>query len=171
MRQSSRMTSAVCDARRPCFLTFAPIDRPGVSGGMTNAAWPREPSSRSTDATTTWTSAMPPLVAHAFWPLRTHSSLASSYLASVRSDETSEPASGSETQNAATLGSSWVPKHCGIHSIICSGVPEPAMPATPSVVPMSAMPMPASPQKSSSLTIGNVRPDGSPKNCWIASKP
>ena len=114
---------------------------------------------------------MPPLVAHAFWPLRTHSSLASSYLASVRSDETSEPASGSETQNAATFGSSWVPKHCGIHSIICSGVPEPAMPATPSVVPMIAMPMPASPQKSSSLTIGNVRPVGSAKNCWIASKP
>jgi hypothetical protein len=76
---------------------------------MTNAAWPREPSSGSTEATTTWTLAMPPLVAHAFWPLSTHSSLASSYLARVRSEETSEPASGSETQNAATLGSSGVP--------------------------------------------------------------
>ena len=52
---------------------------------------------------------MPPLVAHAFWPLRTHSSLASSYLARVRSDETSEPASGSETQNAPTFGSASVP--------------------------------------------------------------
>ena len=49
-----------------------------VPGGTTNAACPREPSSRSTDATTTWTPAMPPLVAHAFWPLSTHSSLASS---------------------------------------------------------------------------------------------
>ncbi len=39
-----------------------------------NAAWPREPSSRSTEAITTWTSAIPPLVAHAFWPLITHSS-------------------------------------------------------------------------------------------------
>ena len=77
-RQSSRKTSAVCEARRPCFLTFVPISRPLVPGGMTNAAWPREPSSRSTDATITWTLAMPPLVAHAFWPLRTHSSLASS---------------------------------------------------------------------------------------------
>jgi hypothetical protein len=63
----------------------------------------------STDATTTWMFAMPPLVAHAFWPLSTHSSLASSYFARVRSEETSEPASGSETQNAATFGSSWLP--------------------------------------------------------------
>ena len=77
-----------------------------MPGGTTNAAWPREPSSGSTDATTTCTLAMPPLVAHAFWPLRTHSSLASSYIARVRSDETSEPASGSETQKAATFGSS-----------------------------------------------------------------
>ena len=28
MRQSSRKTSAVCEARRPCFLTFVPIDQP-----------------------------------------------------------------------------------------------------------------------------------------------
>ena len=54
----------------------------------------------------------------------------------------------------ATFGSSAVPKHCGIHSPICSGVPEPKIPATASVVPMIAMPMPASPQKSSSLAIG-----------------
>ena len=84
MRQSSRWTSAVCEARMPCFLTLAPCSQPLVPGGMTKAAWPREPSSRSTEAITTWTSAMPPLVAQAFWPLRTHSSLASSYLAVVR---------------------------------------------------------------------------------------
>ena len=41
---------------------------------MMNAACPREPSSRSTEAITTWTSAMPPFVAQAFWPLITHSS-------------------------------------------------------------------------------------------------
>ncbi len=52
---------------------------------------------------------MPPLVAQAFWPLSTHSSLASSYLARVRSEDTSEPASGSETQNEPTWGSSAVP--------------------------------------------------------------
>ena len=52
--------------------------RPGVPGGITNAAWPRAPSSRSIDATTTCTAAIPPLVAHAFWPFSTHSSFASS---------------------------------------------------------------------------------------------
>ena len=36
---------------------------------------------------------------------------------------------------------------------------------------MIAMPMPASPQNSSSLTIGSVRPAGSAKNCAIPSKP
>ena len=76
---------------------------------MTNPAWPRDFSSGSTEATTTWTFAMPPLVAQAFWPLSTHSSVASSYFARVRSAETSEPASGSETQNEPTFGSSGVP--------------------------------------------------------------
>ena len=134
---------------------------------MTKAAWPREPSSRSTEAITTWTLAMPPLVAQAFWPLRTHSSFASSYLAVVRIAETSEPASGSEAQKAPTLTSSGVPKHCGIHSPICSGVPCPKIAATASEVPMIAMPMPASPQKSSSLAIGSVSPVSSAQN-WPA---
>jgi len=42
--------------------------------------------------------------------------------------------------------SSAVPKHCGTHSPICSGVPLPTMPDTPSVVPNNASVMPASPQ-------------------------
>ena len=42
------------------------------------------PNSGSTTPTTTWMSAMPPLVIHALVPLSTHSSLASSYLALVR---------------------------------------------------------------------------------------
>ena len=79
----------------------------------------------------------------------------------MRSEETSEPASGSDTQKAATFGSSGVPKHSGIHSAICSGVPDEKMAATASEVPMIAMPIPASPQNSSSLTIGSVRPAGS----------
>ena len=45
------------------------------------------------------------------------------------------------------------------------------MPATASVVPMIDMPMPASPQNSSSLTIGSVSPVGSAQNCASASKP
>ena len=111
---------------------------------------------------------MPPLVAHAFWPLITHSSLASSYLAVVRIAETSEPASGSDEQKAATFGSSAVPKHCGIHSPICSGVPCPKIAATASEVPKIAIPMPASPQNSSSLTIGSVSPVSSAQN-WASA--
>ena len=72
-------------------------------------AWPLRRSSGSTVATTTWTSAMPPLVIHALVPLSTHSFLASSYLALVRSDDTSEPASGSLTQNAPSCTLSCVP--------------------------------------------------------------
>ena len=101
---------------------------------------------------------MPPLVAHAFWPLMTHSSAASSNLAVVRTPETSEPALGSEAQKAATFTSSWVPKQRGIHSPICSPVPCPKIAATASEVPMIDMPIPASPQNSSSLTIGSDRP-------------
>ncbi len=113
---------------------------------------------------------MPPLVAQAFCPFSTHSSFASSYLAVVRIADTSEPASGSEAQKAATLTSSALPKHCGIHSPICSGVPCPKIAATASEVPMIAMPMPASPQNSSSLAIGIVSPVSSAKNWPIASK-
>ena len=77
-RTSSSTTSEVCDARMPCFLYFWPCDRPLVPGGTTKLAWPRPFSAGSTVATTTWTSAMPPLVIHALVPLSTHSSLASS---------------------------------------------------------------------------------------------
>ena len=114
---------------------------------------------------------MPPLVAQAFWPLMTHSPAASSNLAVVRSALTSEPALGSEAQNAATLRSSCVPKQRGIHSPICSPEPWPKIAATASAVPMIDMPIPASPQNSSSLTIGSVRPVGSAKNCASPSKP
>jgi len=75
--------------------------------------------------------------------------------------ETSEPASGSDEQNAATSGSSTVPKHRGSHSASCSWVPLAKIADTARWVPNRAMPMPASPQNSSSLTMGNSRPDGS----------
>src|ERR687891_1267810 len=103
---------------------------------------------------------MPPFDAHAFWPLRTHSSFDSSYLAVVRMLETSEPASGSEEQKAATLGSSGVPKHCGTHFATCSGVPAALIAAAASEVPHRAIPIPPSPQKTSSFTIGRARPLG-----------
>ena len=119
----------------------------------------------------TWMSAMPPFVIQVLVPLMTHSSLASSYLAEVRSELTSDPASASETAKAAVANLSGVPKHCGIHSPICSGVPLPRIPATPSVVPMMARPMPASPQNSSSRYSGNVRPVGSENALALNSNP
>ncbi len=93
----------------PCFLYFWPWLSPGVSGGTMKLAWPRLRNSGSTVATTTWMAAMPPLVIQALVPLSTHSSVASSYLALVRSDETSEPASGSDTQKAPSAIFSGVP--------------------------------------------------------------
>ena len=71
------------------------MDRPGVSLGTMKEAWPRWPSSGSTVATTTFTSAMPPFEMKTLVPLRTHSS--PSRLAVVRSDFTSEPAPASVT--------------------------------------------------------------------------
>ncbi len=68
----------MCDARRPSLRSFFVPAMPGVPGGTTNAACPRAPSDGSTEAVTTCTAAMPPLVAYAFCPLSTHSSVASS---------------------------------------------------------------------------------------------
>ena len=76
----------------------------------------------------------------------------------MRSELTSLPASGSLTQNAPSWIFSGVPKHCGTHSPICSGVPLAMMPDTASVLPKIASVMPASPQHISSITTGQVRP-------------
>lgn len=149
----------------PCFLNFWPWERPGVSGGTMNEACPLEPSSGSTTATTTWTPAMPPLVAQVLVPFSTHSSLAWSYTARVRIEATSEPASGSEEQKAATLTSVASPYICGIQVPICSSVPLARTPTAARPVPTIERAMPASPQKSSSIAIGMPRPVGS-KNCW-----
>ncbi len=62
----------------PILENFWPMRSPGVFSGTTNEAWPRLPSSGSTEATITWTSAMPPLVIQVLVPLRTHSSVAAS---------------------------------------------------------------------------------------------
>ena len=79
----------------PSFDSFLPIDSPGVSFGTTNEAWPRCPSSGSTVATTTVTSAIPPFVMKTLVPFRIQSS--PSCLAVVRSERTSEPAPASVT--------------------------------------------------------------------------
>ena len=142
----------------PCLWNFWPWLSPLVPGGTTNDAWPRVRSSGSTTAVTTWTSAMPPLVAQVLVPLMTHSSVASSYTARVRIAPTSEPASGSEEQKAPSLRSPGAPYISGTHSATCSSVPLARTPAAASDVPTIESPMPASPQKSSSMVIGKPSP-------------
>ena len=46
----------------PIFWNFRPMVSPLVPGGTMKLAWPRPFSSGATEATTTCTSAMPPLV-------------------------------------------------------------------------------------------------------------
>ena len=79
----------------PILSSFLPCEKPGVPFGTTNDAWPRWPSSGSTVATTTVTSAIPPFEMKTLVPFRTHSSPSS--FAVVRSDLTSEPAPASVT--------------------------------------------------------------------------
>ncbi len=93
-RRASPCPRAACDrvcARRrgsprrcgrpgcPSSETCAPCSDPWCLGGTMKLAWPRPLSSGPTDATTTCTSAMPPLVIQVLVPLSTHSSVASSY--------------------------------------------------------------------------------------------
>ena len=111
---------------------------------------------------------MPPLVAQVFVPLSTHSSAASSKTARVLMLPTSEPASGSDEQKAATLTSFSSPNICGTHSAVCSGVPLATMATAASVVPTMARPIPASPQKISSMATGIPSPLAS--NHWVEKK-
>ena len=152
----------------PCLANFWPWLSPAVPGGTTKLAWPRARSSGSTTAVITWTSASPPLVAQVLVPLSTHSSVASSYVARVRMAPTSEPASGSEEQNAAILRSPGLPNICGAHSPTCSSVPFARSPAAARAVPTIESPIPASPQNSSSIVIGMPSPVSS--KLWVAKK-
>ena len=142
----------------PCLANFWPWLSPLVPGGTTKLAWPRVRSSGSTTAVTTWTSAMPPFVAQVLVPLSTHSSFASSYVARVRIAPTSLPASGSEEQNAPSFRSPGEPYIWGIHSMTCSSVPLARTPAAASEVPTMESPIPASPQKSSSMRDREAEP-------------
>jgi hypothetical protein len=79
----------------PSLSSFLPVAKPGVPFSTMNEAWPRCPSAGSTVATTTFTSAIPPLEMKTFAPFRTQSS--PSRRAVVRSDRTSDPAPASVT--------------------------------------------------------------------------
>ena len=71
-------------------------------------------------AITTWTSAMPPFVAHAFWPLITHSSVASSYLARGADRRDVGAGVGLRRAEGGDLRVVGGAEACGIHSPICS---------------------------------------------------
>ena len=95
---------------------------------------------------------MPPLVMKTFWPFRTQSS--PSRTARVRRLETSEPAPGSVTANAPTLGSAGVPNSSGVQRVTCSGVPLAIRATSGSPLPKMPREMPAQPQQSSSTSSG-----------------
>jgi len=54
-----------------------------------------------------------------------------------------------------------VPKHCGAHSMSCSSLAACRIAASASAGRTIVNPMPAQPQKSSSIKIGSDRPVGS----------
>ena len=70
----SNRSSAVCEARQPSLSSLRTSSSPACRPGTTNSAWPRWPSSGSTVALTTCTSAMPPLPIQILWPSSTQSS-------------------------------------------------------------------------------------------------
>ena len=158
-RQSSKTISPVCEARQPSLSSLRNIVSPGVPLGTMNTPCPRWPASGSTVATTTWTSAIPPLPMNTFWPSITQSS--PSLRARVWIDRTSLPPLGSVTARAASLMSSAVPKHSGAQRISCSSVAAWRMAASDSAGMTIERPIPAQPQNSSSMRIGSDRPVGS----------
>ena len=100
-RQSSKTISPVCEARQPSLSSLRSSVSPGVPFGTMKTPWPRWPASGSTVATTTWTSAMPPLPMKTFCPSMTQSS--PSLRARVWMERTSLPPLGSVTARAASL--------------------------------------------------------------------
>ena len=124
-----------------------------------NTPWPRWPASGSTVATTTWTSAIPPLPMNTLWPSITQSS--PSRRARVWIERMSEPPLGSVTASAASLMSPGVPKHSGAQRTSCSSVAACRIAASASAGITIDSPIPAHPQNSSSIRIGSDSPVGS----------
>ena len=150
----------MCDARQPSLSSLRTSFSPGASFGTTNSAWPLWPSSGSTVALTTCTSAMPPLPIQILCPSMTHSSPSRS--AVVRRLRTSEPPSGSEIASAASFRSPGAPKHSGAQRSSWSGVAACAIALSASAGITMLRPIPAQPQNSSSMNSGSESPVGSP---------
>ena len=132
----------------PSLSSFLPWLKPGVPFSTMNDAWPRWPSSGATFATTTVTSAMPPLEMKILVPLRTHSS--PSRLAVVRSERDVGARARLGHRVGAELDLVAEAVALRTQRPICSGVPDAAMPAAASDDALIASAMPAQPQCSSS---------------------
>ena len=113
MRQSSKISSLVTDARSESFFSMSRVVNPGDSFGTMN---PRTPS--SVRAHTMARSAMPPFVIHIFEPFRTHSPPSSR--AMVRIDDGSLPTSGSVSPKQPIASPAAI---FGSHSFFCSSLP------------------------------------------------
>ena len=121
-RQSSRWTSAVCEARRPCFLTLAPCSQPRRArrddeGGVTARA--ELAVDRGDDDVDVGDAAVgrPRLLAVEDPLVRRLVVLGAS--CGSRRRRSRRRARTSRTRRP--WGRPRVPKHCGIHSPICSG--------------------------------------------------
>ena len=102
---------------------------------------------------------MPPFPMKTFWPSITQSP--PSLRARVWIERMSLPPLGSVTARAASLMSSGVPKHSGAHRTSCSSVAAWRIAASARAGITIESPIPAQPQKSSSIRIGSERPVGS----------
>jgi hypothetical protein len=94
-----------------------------------------------------------------FWPSMTQSE--PSLRARVWIERMSLPPLGSVTASAASLRSPGVPKHSGAQRMSCSSVAAWRIAASASAGMTIDRPIPAQPQKSSSIRIGSDRPVGS----------
>ena len=147
----------------PHLLVLLAHRQPGrVGGGTTKPAWPRAPRSGATDATTTCTAAMPPLVIHDLTPFsrpgvaRLVEHGASLQVADVRAGVGLRHAKGPEGD---VTGLPEAPGDPLRHPV--RGYRQATMAATGRVEPRIERAMPASPQANSSLTSASRRPDGS----------
>ena len=94
------------------------ISKPGVSASTTNALMPRAPGASSVRAKTTYWCAMPPLEIQVFSPSSTYASPSSRAAHAIAA--TSDPASGSDSANAAIVRPLAT---SGRKRARCSGVP------------------------------------------------
>src|SRR5690554_6503518 len=127
MRQLTKLTAQVSEARKPIFCSMRSTAKPGVSVGTKKADKPFLPSSGSVTAKTIAKPARLALLINCLLPLSTQCSPSSTAL--VRRLLDSEPACGSVKQKQASV---CPEANCGTHSFLCCSVPQFKMGVQPS---------------------------------------